>query len=166
MTAIARSVLVDCEAAWAELPDPPTNVWRLRWVALLALLRAVGYVLDNRDGARSPEMRAAVDAKWAELKLRSRDDKIFWEFIDAERQGILHAYEFTASQSVTVFPQVGGLVANASGSRVLAAPRAVYTSTMALGPFQGQAPKDVAAAALKWWHAYLDDVDRRAAHTG
>ena len=52
MTARARIVLEDCRLA-LQLLEEETDLrrWRLHWVAAVALVRAVGHVLEKVDGA-------------------------------------------------------------------------------------------------------------------
>jgi hypothetical protein len=64
----AREVLSDCELALRDFEAAaPTAYWRTRWTALIALLRAVGHVLDKIDGARSAELKEAIAEAWAEV---------------------------------------------------------------------------------------------------
>jgi hypothetical protein len=51
MTARARLVLEDCKLA-LQLLENETDLrrWRLHWVSAIALIRAVGHVLDKVDG--------------------------------------------------------------------------------------------------------------------
>jgi len=51
MTITARKVLDDCNVALKDLNTREAwgNTFRTRWVSAIALLRAVGHVLDKRD---------------------------------------------------------------------------------------------------------------------
>ncbi len=105
MTILAREVLSDCERLLGELtPEMPATLWRPRWAGLVALLRAVGHVLDKVDGARSPEARQVIDEAWMEPRGCKPEPKIFWEFIDAERNNVLKAYTLSVSVNITVRP--------------------------------------------------------------
>lgn len=67
MTLCARAVLEDCRAALAEFGHASDqDVKRRRWVALLALLRAVGHVLEKVDHAQADlAVRSAIDHGYA-----------------------------------------------------------------------------------------------------
>jgi hypothetical protein len=145
---LSRVVLEDCKAIARELPDPPTEAWRRRWIAIIALLRAVGNVLQSTDyktGDRS--LRQAIDSQWRNVE--TTRPAIFWQFVKKERDGVLKTYAFTASQSVTVEL---GLPAHA-----------VYTTTMTKGPFKARKPITVIQTAIEWWAEQLDWVDAEAA---
>ena len=67
MTAAARRVMDDCEAALDMLQDEEDERrWRVLWAGAMALLRTVGHVLRNVDGA-DPRVRPVVDAAWASV---------------------------------------------------------------------------------------------------
>src|SRR5688500_15276332 len=91
----ARQVLEDCKLALqhADLAINPEDL-RIRWAALVMLLRAVGHVLDKVDGRGSPRLRDAIDRRWQLW----RDDRvgysIFCDFIEEERNNVLKAYAF------------------------------------------------------------------------
>jgi len=90
MTTAARLVLGDCERILADIKeDMPSELWRPRWAGLVALLRAVGHVLDKVDGARSPEAKRAIQAAWKDLSDSKPEPRIFWEFVEAERNNVL-----------------------------------------------------------------------------
>ncbi len=70
----ARLVLEDAKEASKELPDyswqtsPDNSTVRRRWIAVMALLRAVGNVLDKVDGNTNEFLRKAVKEKWRQDK--------------------------------------------------------------------------------------------------
>ena len=76
---------------WIERGD-----WRVEWVAVVTLLRAVGHVLDKIDAAHSSSIRIAVDAAWRCWKSTDETHAIFRDFIDRERNNVLKNYRFGA----------------------------------------------------------------------
>src|SRR5437764_10343909 len=99
MTRAAREVLEDCRSALMSIQDGVSGSdWRWRWVAVVALLRAVGHVLHKVDGRTSPSMEAAIQTAFH----RWKDDSMFRDFIEHERNNVLKAYKLGAGQSVTV----------------------------------------------------------------
>ena len=107
MTAAARLVLDDCREALNELREDPTgSLWRRRYVACIALLRAVGHVLNNVDTKTSANHKAVIDARWQQQQNTKPKPEVFWSFIENERNLLLKEYGPVAGQNVTVF--VGG----------------------------------------------------------
>ena len=54
----AREVLADCEHALNDFQTAgPTPYWRTRWTGLVALLRAVGYVLNDIDAKQDTDLK-------------------------------------------------------------------------------------------------------------
>ncbi len=93
MTKHARLVLADAREAADELPDGTYTLGdestiRRRTAAVMALLRAVGHVLNEVDGRHgSVHLRQAITGKWREPKPKIR------VFIDGQRNALLKRYE-------------------------------------------------------------------------
>lgn len=72
MTAAARRVLADCEAAVEMLENEHDEQrWRVLWIGAMALLRVVGHVLRKVDG-EIPRQRAVIDAayrRWSDGRM-------------------------------------------------------------------------------------------------
>lgn len=164
MTTNARAVLQDCEAALGDLRSGATGLlWRTRWVAAVALLRTVGHVLDKVDGRRSPQLRTAVGAAYEELNRTRPEPRIFWQFIEEERNNLLKVYEFGVQQNVTLRPATPWFnLGTGEGGSAGGGPT-TYEHLVRGGQFAGQDPREVVQQAIDWWKEYLADVDRRAA---
>lgn len=146
MTLQARTVLSDCRGALEELMAGVHDArWRRRWVATIVLLRTVGHVLDNVDSQRSPQMKAAIAAAWAQLKSQKPNPSIFWQFIDDERNNIVKEYLVGAGYNITVYPG--------------AERPADFEYVINTGPFKGRAQREVIDEAIQWWGQYLDAID-------
>ena len=179
MTRAARVVLADAEQLLNEfrvLKFAPGH--RARWAGLVALLRAVGHVLDKVDGeqeedphirgmVRCPDgvyyqfdaaaakaMSQAIRAAYQDLKQSRPEPKIFWEFIEQERNNILKEY-----QSGACFLRLYQPGNSTPGPRQ--PPPEMFV--MQDGPFAGHDAADVAEQAIHWWGTYLDRIDKRAA---
>ncbi len=94
MTERARLVLSDAKEAAGELPrigyDPggDESTIRRRYVAVMALLRAVGNVLNDFDGKRGPaHLQKAIAEQWQQPK------PPIWDFISGYRAAVLKRYE-------------------------------------------------------------------------
>jgi len=105
MTLKAHEVLCDCKRLLDDLnKEPQSDLWRLRWAGLVALLRAVGHVLKEVDAEVSPEAEGVINSAWEELKSRKPEPEILWEFIEGERNNILKTYAFGPRINITVRP--------------------------------------------------------------
>lgn len=141
----ARAVLEDCRGALEDLNDRVQgNEWRRRWVAMLALLRAVGHVLQSIDAKRDPKFAEAINREWNCLLSSKPEPKIFWEFILQERNNIIKRYEIHAGQGVTID---------------LTAGTAVHNYPITAGPFSGKDQRVVVRMAIDWWDNYLKRIE-------
>jgi hypothetical protein len=105
MTRYARLALDDCRVALDQLRAEPTGqLWRVRWVGAVALLRSVGHVLKNVDRNSDQKLRSAIDSTWQELSNSKPEPLILWKFIEEERNNVLKEYRTTAREHVIVQP--------------------------------------------------------------
>jgi hypothetical protein len=164
MTIKAREVLRDCGSLLAELTtEPPDELWRLRWAGLVALLRAVAHVLDKIDGPSSPETRQVIDSAWEKLKKSKPEPKIFWDFIEAERNNVLKAYVFGPRISITVRPGPAWLNLATGASGGSPGGPTTFDYFMRSGAFDGHGPRQPCLEAIEFWSSYLDAIEREIA---
>ena len=160
MMRAARVVLEDCRSALASIQDRVSGSdWRWRWVAVVALLRAVGHVLHKVDGPTSPSMQAAIQTAFQ----RWKGDGMFRDFIEHERNNVLKAYRLGAGQSVTVYAALSAMSIWAGTAPSDSPPPQrrppSYRYPMTQAPFEGQDQRTVVADAIKWWERELDLID-------
>lgn len=147
MTLSARNVLNDCREVIEEISGGVQgSQWRIRWVAAVVLLRTVGYVLSSVDKNINESYRQAIDEAWSKLKSTKPEPKIFWEFIDAERNNIIHEYKVGAGQGVTVY-----LGQNRDSDNHY---------LINTGQYKGRNQRDVLLEAIQWWESYLDEIEQ------
>ena len=144
MTERARLVLSDAKAAAEELPrifyDPgDESSIRRRYVAVMALLRAVGNVLNEVDGEQGPaHLQEAIAEQWRQPK------PPIWDFIDGSRAAVLKRYEH---------PYVDfDLVMGTEHAEL-------FTDYDGIGEISVISLVEV---AIRFWEDYHDDVDRLA----
>ena len=150
MTTKARIVLDDCKVALSGFTEGIQGAeWRIKWVSIVALLRAVGHVLKNVDNNRKidPILSKIIEEQWELLKKSKPMPEIFWEFIEKERNNILKQYEIGAGQGVTI--NLGNKVST-------------YSYTVTSGPYKGRDQREVIREAIQWWEGYLDNIDKIA----
>jgi len=164
MTVHARKVLRDSEHVLDVMTaDMPTELWRPRWAGLVAFLRAVGHVLDKVDGDASDPARKVIDSAWQQLRQSKPQPAIFWEFIEAERNNLLKAYEIGAGVNIIVRPGAAWL--NFATGETGSGPGGptTFEAFMRSGPFQGRDPLELCREAIAFWHGYLDSIDHEVA---
>lgn len=161
---VARLALRDCISVLEKMhTDPKGAEWRIAWIAAVALLRAVGHVLDKVDAEIDPRLRRPVDAWWVELNESKPLPTIFWDFIEQERNNVLKELTFGARQNVTV--QLGHIELNVRTGESRSTPGGpiIYDYGMGAGPFADRDPRDVVEEAIEWWHEQLDGIEAGAA---
>jgi hypothetical protein len=139
--------------------------FRISWLAIVSLLRAVGHVLDKVDGKTSTALKRAISNKWTSLNDSRPEPRIFWEFIHSERNRFLKEYVHGIQRTATVPTLVPGVsatfdLANARGGTL--SPLPPPHSCLSSGPFAGRNEKEIAWEAYEWWVEYLQDVERLA----
>jgi hypothetical protein len=165
MTARARLVLDDCRLALQLLEDETDlRRWRLHWVAAIALIRAVGHVLDKVDG-KSQAVKAASRTAYARWTGNAPEHEIFREFIERERNTILKQYDFNLHPHEEVeFVLVSKLQRPSDGAVVEAAevfPIGDNIYRPLLDGFrEGDDARDVLSEAIAWWDVELAAIER------
>lgn len=162
MTIVARIVLADCELAVTDLGGLGVgSEWSRRWVALVALLRAVGHVLDKVDGQRSRELRRIVHDEYRKLKDSKPEPHIYWGFIEEERNLVLKEYRFRGvhASGLNVTSLTGPSSKGQQFTRTREEPGDLHLHVFDEGPFAGRNHLDVATEAIRWWRSYLDQID-------
>ena len=158
----AREVLADCELALADFEAAgPTPYWRTRWTGLVALLRCVGHVLHKVDAVQSTNLKKAVADAWDDLKKTMPEPRIYWEFIEEERNNILKAYEFGARMNTTVRPGTAHLSLSGEGWQGPSGPT-TYDSFIRSGSYGGRDAVEVCLDAIAFWRDFLDRVETSA----
>jgi len=158
----AREVLSDCELALRDFEAAgPTPYWRTRWTALTALLRAVGHVLDKIDAARGGELKEAIAQAWAELNKTKPEPRIFWDFIEQERNNVLKIYEVGARLNTTLRP---GTVYMSRSGQDWSGPSGptTYEAFIQSGVYGGRDALEVCREAIAFWQRYLDRIETAA----
>jgi hypothetical protein len=161
----ARQVLDDCRLALAMLEDETDlSRWRVHWVAALALVRAVGHVLDKVDGEDDAiaTLGRAAHTRW---KSDAPEHEIFREFIQRERNTILKEYQFNVHPEdevqiafISTLRRVSdGALVNAG--TVLPISDNIYRPLLE-GVRQGDDARDVLGEAIDWWETELAAIER------
>lgn len=165
MTAKARSVLEDCRLALQLLEDETDlRRWRLHWVAALALVRAVGHVLEKVDG-KSEVVKSAARAAFTKWKSDAPEHSIFREFIEKERNTILKEYEFNFHPGEEVEVAIPVRLQRVSDGTIVEAATIFPLNENIYRPLlsgfrEGDDARDVLSEAIEWWEGELTAIER------
>jgi len=139
----------------------------------MTLLRAVGHVLDNVDGKRSPALRGAVDTWWKEMKRSKPEPAIFWGFIEDARNLLIKEYALGFHRTIRGKEGPGKLNVRVhlEGARSLTGrttrieppAEAQVIGELVAGHFKGRDERQVAGEAIEWWEAQLWRIDELVA---
>jgi hypothetical protein len=169
MTKAARRVLADCNYALdRHSEDLQGEAFRISWVSIIVLLRAVGHVLEKVDAKSNPRLAPVIASEWKKLKSTKPKPAIFWEFIEQERNSVIKLYEMRVDRGVRfVAPRKGGGkvivkidLAKSSGQTLVSSPTLQRFSFIQSGTFAGRPEEEVAREAIGWWKKYLDNIDK------
>lgn len=171
MTTRARQVLDDCRIALLLLEEEKDlQRWRIHWVAALALIRAVGHVLDKIDGV-NPKIGVAARSAYKQWKSHAPEHEIFREFIERERNTILKEYEFNTHPNEEVEFVLVRTLRRVSDDTVMTdaqiAPIGDNIYRPLLSGFrEGDDARDVLSDAIDWWEAELAAIEESMTGNG
>ena len=148
--------MIHAAFAHSEIEDDYPE-WRIYWIAGVACLRAVGQVLDKVDAPRDPKLKAIVERKWQWLKSNRATTKIFWEFIDKERDNILKEFALGPVPSMVAQYYVPSAIPGKPDE-----PRNLYR-----GLVYGDDNRTAEAMfweAIEFWRSYLGEIQEEWAN--
>lgn len=164
MTAAAREVLDDCRLALTMLEEETDlDRWRVHWAAAVALLRAVGHVLDKVDG-EDADLRRLAAAAFRSWKGDAPEHEIFREFIEPERNTVLKEYRFRHHPLDEVSLATVLDIRDPETGDVTRASEIFQLGDNLYRPFQegwraGDDARDVLSDAINWWENQLNAID-------
>ncbi len=95
----ARQLFGDAHSALIQLQDAVDNPkanWRVPWVAAVAILRGIGHVLKEVDGANDSEVADFMEKAWSSWKT----DPLFQQ-LKTSRDKTLKVYDFGVTHHVS-----------------------------------------------------------------
>jgi len=162
----AREVLEDCKLA-LQLLEEETNpkLWRIHWVAAVALIRAVGHVL-HKVGGSDMSLKEIINQRhklWTSTDPEYPEHRIFRQFIELERNNILKEYQSNVYPLAEI-PLVVGKKSlygdnneNDDILELFELDENLYKPLMD-GPWEGEDARDVLREAISWWEKEIDAV--------
>lgn len=146
----SRDVLSDCKYALDLLQgESRPDTFRVIWVAAMALVRAVGHVLQKADAKQGDAISKAIAAEYATWKSDREGSSIFWNFIEEERNQVLKQYELGF---------FAGPVDVVAGGEVHTLEEHLFCP-ITYGQFSGEDCRDVLQEAITWWEQQLDKIE-------
>src|SRR5713226_7819790 len=83
---VCKSVLQDVEQCLEWLEEESDEFrFRMALIVAVTLIRTVGHVLRNVDGSQHPTLMEIITRRFHEWKRDRAKARVFWEFIEAER---------------------------------------------------------------------------------
>lgn len=152
MTVTARKVLADLEAAHHILElETDAQRFRITWVAAMALCRSVGHALEKVDSKISLSYKNAINDKWELWKSEEEQNKIFYLFIENERNAVLKEYEVGFMSGRAAYLVLPDETASSLPDELFC--------PLTDGPYAWEDCRDVLAMAISWWHIQLREID-------
>ncbi len=164
MTYAARTVLADCGIALDLLEkEEDEDRWRVHWVGAVALIRAVGHVLDKVDG-QLPAVKQVANLAFRQWKSDAPDHAIFRDFIDAERNNILKEYQSRAFPDSDVPVAIMITAVHPGTGELRQIPFAEIIPDNLFKPLvegfgEGDDARTIYAEAIGWWERELNAID-------
>ena len=162
MTTTARIILQDLKHAISRHDNSLAGEhFRASWFTIVCLLRAIGHVLDKVDSDISEPMKRAISEKWQNLKNSKNENKIFWEFIEPERNRFLKNYKHNVKRTILLSnsSEFSLTIDVGKSQGICLSTEDATESIIAYGPYAGRPEIEVAWEAYHWWRKYLDEID-------
>ena len=149
---MCKSALQDVELC-LEWLDEESDEFRFRMalIAAVTLIRAVGHVLSKVDGSQHPELGEIITRRFHEWKRDRIRARVFWEFIEAERNSILKEYNLRFD--------FAPIVTTAEADHAWRIGSNLYCP-VAEGAYAGEDVRDVLREAVAWWKSELAIIEK------
>ena len=151
----AHEVLHDAEFALELLEQCENNrrQFRILIVACMTLLKTVGQVLVNKNADSS--IKRITQEYFHELKINRDKNKIFFEFVERERNLIIHEYSANLEENDIEIVYMDGNEAKAFNLGDL------YHCLADDEVFDGQDVRDLIGEAIEWWKVQLKNIEEK-----
>jgi hypothetical protein len=160
MALLASQVLQDCRLAHAALEEEQdAAMFRVLWVAAIALVRAVGHVLSKVDAQGDPDLRARLDVIWPKWKAGEGPAIVFAGFVEPQRNRVLKEYDMGYDDGA-VWLALGDSDGLATGFDL---GEGNLFRPLSSGPFAGEDARDILTDAIAWWDSQLQTLSQPAA---
>ena len=164
----ASEVLTDCRVACRELEDAEANqnerLIRIRWFTCLVLLRSVGHIIDKVDKKNYIKYKSEFDSFYK----RKKQEIIFKDFIDKERNMILKEYKDYIINEESEKVESFHVIINDDGDRldIGGGNTLIYKDDDLVtryfkkgGGFdEYNLLHEIVSDAIKWWENYINEL--------
>ena len=156
----AAEMIADAENALRMLEECENeDDFRVLWIACMTILRSVGHVLGKVDHENKC-LAASIDSWWKNLKA-NKDEIIFHEFIEKERNFSIKEYTFNYGEYSgcnLAIKDENRKTTFFSDAEIL---EELYIP-MVNGPYEGEDCRDVIREAIDWWKQQLQKIEKMA----
>jgi hypothetical protein len=156
----ASVVLNDCRHALERLHDEKGEVgWRVQWIGAMALIRAVGHVLD--DEAKDDSLLKSVLRQKFKLQASDKAAKaIYWDFIKKERDLLLKEYRTSIYDGTGISLGIDADDGSSNLTEVFVLGENLFRPVLD-GYGEGEDARDIYLEAIEWWAVELQDIYMR-----
>lgn len=135
--------------------------WKVIWIGTCTILRtAIDLFRVDGKSCLAPRIKEEINAEWKSIDHHKSDHPIFWEFLRAERNNILHEYQWQAYEAwmkpdgTFRAPQFSLMILEDDGARPML--------LMRDGHFKGQNSLELLKEGANWVEDRIFDAIRRA----
>lgn len=145
----ARAAINDCRICLEMMEEEEDgDRFRVLWIGGLAILRAVGKALQERDCRNEPE-KTVLNQLWT----RWKGEPIFAKFIERSRNLALKEYEVLAEEGT-----FGPLLIKSKGDTFAEIPEFLYRP-ISSGFGEGDDARDIYRDAIQWWEQKISELE-------
>lgn len=151
---VCEKVLADCKHALEFLEhETDPRKFRLFWLAAVAALRSVGHVLIKVDADSHESIAIEAAAAYTRWKQNKETHRIFWSFIEKERNTLLKEGE----PGVCPLPSILHVEADFAYDCDFN-----IFAPMLKGPYIGEDCRDILKLAIQWWEHEITSIKTHA----
>lgn len=135
--------------------------WKVIWIGACTLLRtSVDLFQVDAKSCINQKIREEIHAEWNSIKQKKEHHRIFWEFLQKERNNIIHEYEWAAYE---VWMDQDGTTRPTRMSLLEVKPKDVSSVlVMRGGPYKDRNSLDLLKEGAEWVEARIFGAIRRA----
>ncbi|MEL6817545.1 MAG: hypothetical protein AAFP80_02725 [Pseudomonadota bacterium] len=157
----AREVIEDAQTAFELLEEQiDETMVRIHWFLCICLCRTALDALNKVDRKHSENTDAAISEQWKNIKDHPTENEIFFHFIKAERDLMIHQYEVSADSyeaPLLAFDEDGSIaqVANEIGLE-----GDFDWFILQTGKYAGEDARDILKEALSWVDSRVTEIEK------
>lgn len=139
----------------------PLSEWKVIWIGTCTLLRTATDLFQvDAKSCINQEIREEILSEWKLIRENKEDHPIFWEFLQKERNNIIHEYEWAAYEA---WMDQDGTTRPSQMTLLSIKPKDVDpVLVMRGGAYEGRNSLDLLKESAEWVEARIFGAIRRA----